>query len=169
MAASVEGAVKLGRMSQCGHADHAHSAEELLASAEVACARSGVRLTPLRRQVFALVAGAGRPVKAYELLDRLKQQHAGAAPPTVYRALDFLLEQGLIHKLESIAAYVCCPHPGAAHATQFLICDACDQAIELADEVLARRLQESVLAQGFVPGSIVVEVHGRCARCAGRS
>ncbi|MCU0754046.1 MAG: transcriptional repressor [Xanthomonadales bacterium] len=153
-------------MSQCGHADHSHSAEELLASAEAACALKGLRWTPLRRQVFALVVRAGRPVKAYELLDQLKAQHAGAAPPTVYRALDFLMEHGLIHKLESIAAYVCCPHPGAAHATQFLICDACDRTIELQDELLTGRLNAAVAAQGFVPGSIVVEVHGRCAQCA---
>ncbi len=153
-------------MSQCGHADHSHSTEELLASAEAACLRNGVRWTPLRRQVFALVAEAGRPVKAYELLDLLKARHAGAAPPTVYRALDFLMEQGLIHKLESIAAYVCCPHPGAAHATQFLICDACQRTTELQDELLTARLEAAVAAQGFVPGSIVVEVHGRCSQCS---
>lgn len=153
-------------MSQCGHADHSHSAAELLASAEAACASRGVRWTPLRQQVFALVAAAGRPVKAYELLDQLKTHHAGAAPPTVYRALDFLMEHGLIHKLESIAAYVCCPHPGAAHATQFLICDVCDRTIELQDELLTARLKAAVTAQGFVPGSFVVEVNGRCARCA---
>lgn len=89
----------------------------------------GLRLTPLRKEVLELVAAAGKPVKAYDLLDQLRERHGNAAPPTVYRALDFLLEQGFIHKLESINAFVSCHHPAEAHQVPFLICDVCSSEI----------------------------------------
>lgn len=130
-----------------------------------ACELRGLRLTPLRAQVLALVAAAGKPVKAYDLLDRMKAENGSSAPPTVYRALDFLLEQGFIHRLASINAFVSCHHPQVRHSVPFLICDRCQNAIELEDERIARLLESQAEAHGFATRAQVLEVHGVCRAC----
>src|SRR5262245_4876474 len=107
-----------------GH-DHDRCVTDALSAAEAVCARAGDRLTPLRRRVLELVWASHRPAGAYALLDRLREDGRGAAPPTVYRALDFLLERGLIHRIESLNAFVGCAHPGENHLVQFLICRSC--------------------------------------------
>src|ERR1700735_5809506 len=86
------------------HHHHHDDAKSFVAAVEHASEERGLRLTPLRKEVLELIAAAGKPVKAYDLLDHLRERHGNAAPPTVYRALDFLLEHGFIHKLESINA-----------------------------------------------------------------
>lgn len=145
---------------------HVHDAAAFVAQVERICEQRGLRLTPLRATALQLIAAAGRPVKAYELLDGMKATHDGAAPPTVYRALDFLLEHGFIHKLASINAFVGCHHPGsAAHAVPFLICDRCQSATELEDERIVESLDARARALGFVPQAQTLEVHGLCARC----
>ena len=106
-------------------ARHVHDAGAYVRAVEAACEARGLRLTPLRAQVLGLIAAAGKPVKAYDLLDRMKDENGSSAPPTVYRALDFLLEQGFIHRLASINAFVGCHHPDAKHSVPFLICDEC--------------------------------------------
>ena len=146
---------------------HVHSGDAFVAQVERACEARGLRLTPLRASALRLIADAGRPLKAYELLDRMKATHEGAAPPTVYRALDFLLENGFIHKLSSINAFVACHHPGAErHAVPFLICDRCQAAVELEDDRIVQLLDERARALGFTPRAQTLEVHGVCARCA---
>jgi Fur family zinc uptake transcriptional regulator len=145
---------------------HVHSGDAFVHEVERACERRGLRLTPIRAHALRLIADAGRPMKAYELLDQMKATHDSAAPPTVYRALDFLLEHGFIHKLASINAFVGCHHPGAAaHAVPFLICDVCQSATELEDEGIVASLDARARAQGFVPRAQTLEVHGTCARC----
>ncbi len=107
------------------------SREVQLQEAEAACLRRGAKLTPLRRQVLELILEAEAPVGAYALLDRLKADRPGAAPPTVYRALDFLLEHGLVHKVERLNAFIGCAEAGHGqahdhgHPHQFLICRRC--------------------------------------------
>ncbi|HET6602999.1 MAG TPA: transcriptional repressor [Xanthomonadaceae bacterium] len=144
---------------------HVHGAENLVAEVARACQERGLRLTEIRRRVLDLVARAGRPVKAYDLLDQLRSGHAPSAPPTVYRALDFLLEHGFIHKLESINAFVGCHHPRLSHSVPFLICDRCHAAVELEDERVSELLTEQAQALGFRPQAQTLEVHGICARC----
>ncbi len=146
---------------------HVHDADGFVGAVEAACAERGLRLTPIRTQVLRLIAEAGKPVKAYDLLDRMKATREGAAPPTVYRALDFLMEQGFIHKLESVNAYVGCHHPRstAQHSAPFLICDRCFAAVELEDERIAAQLEERARALGFSPQAQTLEVHGLCERC----
>ena len=126
----------------------------------------GLRLTPLRERVLNLVAASPIPAKAYDLLDQLKDEHSSAAPPTIYRALDFLLENGFIHKLESINAYVGCHHPAESHQVPFLICDVCSKATEVCDERVARLLNAQAREHGFKPREQTLEVHGTCAACA---
>lgn len=153
----------------CGHPEHVHGAEDMMARVENACSERGLRLTPLRRKVYALITEHGRPVKAYDLMQQVRSIEEGpAAPPTVYRALDFLIAHGFVHRLETLNAYVPCPHPQEeAHGSQFLICERCLQTRELDDSSIQLRLQQQARAQGFEPNRHTVEVYGLCAQCQG--
>ena len=139
-----------------------------LDAAERACARQGARLTELRRRVLALVLEAPGPSTAYQLLDRLKETRAGAAPPTIYRALDFLVEQRLIHKVERLNAFVPCAEASHHHLTpvQFLICRRCGGVAEIEDRAVANALDRAARREGFRPGRAVVELEGTCATCS---
>ncbi len=141
--------------------------ETLLNRAGVICDGRGARLTDLRRQVLGLILDAPQPTGAYDLLDRLRATRDGAAPPTVYRALDFLLEQGLIHKLERLSAFVgCIAHDDHAHAAQFLICRGCGRVAEIEDHELAHALEHAAKRLGFTVGKATIEAEGQCASCA---
>lgn len=155
-------------MTYCSVALHRHSAADLVSQVSSECERRGIRLTALRKRVLEMVATSDTPVKAYDLLDKLKLEHAGAAPPTVYRALDFLMEQGFVHRIESSNAYLSCPHPAHSHPSQFLICESCGVTMELEDAELDQRLFAQARAQGFKPSRQVVEIRGTCARCSGQ-
>ena len=137
----------------------------VLELADRLCGERGVRLTPQRRRVLELICAADRPQGAYDLLAAMQREQPRAAPPTVYRALDFLLEQGLVHKLETLHAFVGCNHPEHPHAGQFLICARCGEVIELVDAAIADSLGEAAAATGFRPDRPVVEVSGTCAGC----
>lgn len=145
---------------------HAHNAKGFVREVASACEARGLRLTEIRLQVLELIAAAGKPVKAYDLLDKLKNDRSNAAPPTVYRALDFLIDNGFIHKLESINAYVGCHHPSVVHQVPFLICDECESATEICDERVASLLSEQAKSFGFRARAQTLEVHGVCKRCA---
>ena len=154
---------KLGG-AQLGEHRHGTPAQ-VIAEIERACVDRGIRFTDLRRRVFELIVWADRPMKAYELLDLLKSEREGAAPPTVYRALDFLLENHFIHKLESINAFVGCHHPVEAHTVPFFICDTCGRATEFCDSAVARYLNDHAEQLGFTPHAQSLEVHGVCKTC----
>jgi Fur family zinc uptake transcriptional regulator len=149
----------------------APATESLLDRAAVLCERRDGRLTALRRHVLGLVLEAAHPPGAYELLDALRRHHKGAAPPTVYRALDFLVAQGLIHKVERLSAFVGCvhgldEHDDHVHAVQFLICNTCRAVIELNDREIGQALLRAASRHGFAVTSSVVEADGSCAACA---
>jgi Fur family zinc uptake transcriptional regulator len=146
--------------------DHGSCIDEALDRAAQLCAARGARLTPLRRQVLKLVWRGHEPVGAYALLEGLRRSHPGAAPPTVYRALDFLIEHGLIHRIESLNAYVGCPQPERPHAGQFLICGRCSATAELDDPAIADAVRRRAGALGFEVRQQMVEVRGFCPRCA---
>lgn len=129
------------------------------------CSERRLRLTPLRADVLRLVMQATRPIKAYDLLDGIRASTATSAPVTAYRSLDFLLEHGFIHRLESLNAYVPCRRPGTRHTVPFLICDGCQLTIEMDDERTAQALSGDALDQGFVTTSQMLEVHGWCRDC----
>ncbi len=150
------------------HADahrHPHAPARFVRAVENVCSERGLRLTAVRRRILELIAAEAKPVKAYDLLDSLRGERHGAAPPTVYRALDFLMEHGFIHRLASINAYTGCHHPEHAHAVPFFICDSCDSAIELCDNGVAELLDAQAATLGFLPQSQSLEVHGQCASC----
>lgn len=151
---------------------HVHDAAGFVAAVKAACKERGLRLTPIRAYVLELIAEADRPLKAYDLLDRVREGGGpgAAAPPTVYRALDFLLGNGFIHRLASINAFVACHHPSSRpHSVPFLICDQCHEAVELEDERVVESLETRARALGFTPLAQTLEVHGLCAACAGES
>jgi Fur family transcriptional regulator, zinc uptake regulator len=137
-------------------------------TAEGLAAARGVALTELRAQVLALVLAAGQPVGAYALLERLKQVRPGAAPPTVYRALDFLLEAGLIHRVERLNAFIGCDAAAHAHGHPhlFLLCARCGAAREVEDDAVAHALAAAAARAGFRPERSTVEIEGLCAACA---
>jgi len=143
-----------------------------LQSAERLCQDKGLAFTPLRRQVYALIAERETPVGAYDLLDRLKQQRANAAPVTVYRALDFLLEAGLIHRIDALQAYAACEvhgdghQHGASHGGLVLICSRCKHVTEFEDAKLERQIERTALEHGFHAANHLIEIRGLCAACS---
>ena len=145
--------------------DHRKCVAEAIAAAEARCAADGQRFTALRRRVLELVWSGHGPVRAYDLLDALRDERRGAAPPTVYRALDFLLGLGLIHRIESLNAYVGCGSPQRAHGGQFLICRDCGSVAELDDGAISRAVTRGAGAVGFAAEHQMVEVVGLCPRC----
>ncbi len=145
--------------------DHGRCVSRAVAAAAELCKARGVRLTALRRRVLELVWRGHRPVGAYEILNRLGGAGRAAAPPTVYRALDFLLGQGLVHRIESRNAFIGCADPGASHSGQFLICDRCGNTLELDDDDIAGSVRRSAEQLGFRVAGQLVEVRGLCPGC----
>jgi Fur family zinc uptake transcriptional regulator len=146
--------------------DHRRCVDEALEAAEQLCGERGLRFTTLRRRVLELVWQGHRPVRAYDVLARLGRNHRGAAPPTVYRALDFLLANGFVHRIESLNGYVGCGEPGAAHAGQFLICRECRATAELDDPAISRMIERKARQVGFAPARQTIEVTGLCPDCS---
>jgi Fur family transcriptional regulator, zinc uptake regulator len=132
------------------------------------CAHNGARLTELRRRVLSLILEAEAPLTAYQLLDRLRETRRGAVPPTVYRSLDFLMTQRLIHKLERLNAFVPCMETGHEHHAQFLICRQCGTVTEIEDHAAASALEHAAEREGFHPRDTVIEIEGTCAACFNR-
>ncbi len=142
----------------------------LLDSAALRCAKRGAKLTELRRHVLGLILESPSPAGAYELLDKLRDDRGPSAPPTVYRALEFLTEHGFIHRVERLSAFVGCieadPHDHG-HAAQFLICQNCKKVAEIDDHDIAHAVQEAASRIGFTLARTTIEAEGLCAACAG--
>ena len=150
-----------------GH-DHGNCVDEALDRAEEVCRQSGARLTALRRRVLERVWAGHKPVGAYDILDALRDERRKAAPPTVYRALEFLMEHRLVHRIESLNAFVGCCAPGTSHAGQFLICNCCGSAVELDDARIGAAIADSADKAGFTVERRIVEVEGICPHCRAR-
>jgi Fur family zinc uptake transcriptional regulator len=134
---------------------------------ESACDREGLHLTPLRRQVLAILAEGSAPLGAYAIIDQLSRREGKpVAPPTVYRTLDFFLEHGFVYKIESRNAYGPCEHLGHAHHGALLLCEKCGRSDEIEDDKLDRLLQEAAARAGFAPHRQMVELVGLCRDCA---
>jgi Fur family transcriptional regulator, zinc uptake regulator len=154
-------------------AEFSRRTESLLKQADAICEHRGAKLTELRRRVLGLLLDAASPTGAYALLGRLRLTRRRADPPTVYRALDFLLEQGLVHRLERLSAFVgcvagCTAGPGDAmhiHAAQFLICSHCGRAVEMDNPVVFSVLTSAAMAVGFSVKSATIEAEGLCSTC----
>jgi Fur family transcriptional regulator, zinc uptake regulator len=148
--------------------DHHRCTADALAHAEALCAARGQRLTPLRRQVLETLAESHKALGAYEIMERMAGQGPRPAPITVYRALDFLLENGLVHRIESRNAFLACigdHHAAGSGTTVFLICERCGAVGEASSAAVAETLQTAARAVGFSPKARVIEVTGICAHC----
>ena len=156
---------KAPAQAQHAHHDHDRCVADALETAERICAERGVRLTPNRRRVLELVWGSHDVVGAYDLLAELQKDDPTAKPPTVYRALDFLVEQGLVHRIESVNGFTRCEEPTRHRVCQFLICEQCGLVQELHSSSLFEGLEAAASELGFTPGNQTVEVHGRCRHC----
>ena len=142
---------------------------KLMRIVERTCHERGLRLTPIRASILRLIATAGKPVKAYDLLEWVGagEPVGSKAPPTVSRALDFLIANGFVHKLASINAFLTCNHPHSGqHSFPFLICNCCHSAVELEDREVITLLEKRANALGFQSQAQTLEVHGLCAKCA---
>jgi Fur family zinc uptake transcriptional regulator len=145
--------------------DHGHCVATAVETAEGLCRRQGLRFTSIRRRVLELVWNSHTPVGAYDILESINSEGKKAAPPTVYRALDFLIEANLVHRLDSINAFVGCPDPGHSHAGQFLICRECRSVAELDDTDINELVERKVSDLGFSAIHQTLEIQGLCQDC----
>ncbi len=145
----------------------AQDVSDALRAAEDLCSERGAHLTSLRREVLEhLHAAAGKPLSAYELLDRMAQRHGRRpGPPTVYRALDFLVEQGLVSRIESRNAFVPCAHPHHRHSCVFFVCRECSASVEIENRVIDTLIDRDASELGFHVSRRVVELQGICSKC----
>ena len=139
--------------------------KRFIAQADQLCAKRNQRFTALRKQVLSLVCQAEQPVGAYALLDLMRDSGRSAAPPTVYRALDFLLEQGFVHRLASNNTYLACAHPQHHHEAIFLVCKQCGFTQELHTDGIYNVVESKAKSSGFKVEHASVEVSGLCVRC----
>ena len=155
-----------------------HDVIERLAEAKEQCRLNGSRFTSLRQQIYQLVLEANKPIGAYDLITLLQQTRSttaetdtsdsvqkNVAPPTVYRSLEFLLAEGLIHQLTSINAYVACCHPRAHHTAAFLICEQCKRVQECSSLPVQEMMNFAEQDVGFTVARSVIELSGRCQVC----
>ena len=147
-----------------GH-DHAACLRRALSLAQARCEARRVKLTPIRRRILEIVLSSHKPIGAYEILAIYKKQVGRAAPPTIYRALDFLVGQGLAHHIKTLNAYFGCGDPGHDRARHFLICADCGRAAELSETALPPNLETKAKKMGFAIHDHAIEIIGRCAAC----
>ena len=146
--------------------DHDRCSAGALKHAEALCAERGERLTPMRRHVLEVLAASHKPVGAYEIIDAVAARGPRPAPITIYRALDFLTAQGLVHRIESRNAFLACIHNHASDApVVFLICEQCGAAGEAPSAAVADSLNAAAKSAGFAPKSRVIEISGVCRHC----
>ena len=146
--------------------DHERCTADALAHAEALCAKRAQRLTPIRRQVLEVLLASHNPLGAYDIIERVAVAGARPAPITIYRALDFLRENGLVHRIESRNAFVACVNNHADGAlVVFLICEHCGAVGEAASAAVAAELKSAARAAGFTPKAPVIEISGVCAHC----
>jgi Fur family zinc uptake transcriptional regulator len=148
-----------------GH-DHGRCTADALMHAERVCKARAQKLTPIRRQVLQALLSSHRPLGAYEVIDDLAKSMPRPAPITVYRALEFLMANGLVHRIESRNAFLACAHDhDAAAMVAFLICERCGSVGEIPAVPVAQSLNSAARATGFAPKLSVVEITGTCAHC----
>lgn len=146
--------------------DHTTCVMDGLSAAEARCANEGLRFTPVRRKALEILLQEHRALGAYAILDRLRDNGFGSQPPVAYRALDFLVANGLAHKIERLNAFIACAHPGEVHAPAFMICRLCESVAEAQSTPARGALGAAARATGFKIERTIVEAEGVCPTCA---
>lgn len=149
--------------------DHQHCVDQAMSLARHLCRERRSRLTPIREQVLAIIWSSHQPIGAYAILERLTADRRPPAPPTVYRALDFLMEHKLVHRIASLNAFVGCNDPRHQHEGQFLICQGCQVAIEVSATPINDAIASAAEERDFSVRGQCVEVTGYCQRCQGEA
>ena len=147
------------------HHDHQHCAAHVLDRAVALAAERGLRLTPVRKRTLEILAESHRAMGAYDVLERLAAEGFGNQPPVAYRALEFLEEQGLAHRIRRLNAFTACMHPGESHAPAFLICESCHAVAEAPAAAVNAALQEAAGGMGFAIRHSHLEATGICRQC----
>jgi Fur family zinc uptake transcriptional regulator len=145
--------------------DHSHCADGVLGRVEALARDRGLRLTPVRRRTLEILLEAHRAMGAYDVLQRLAAEGFGNQPPVAYRALEFLEDHGLAHRIRRLNAFAACMHPGEAHAPAFLICRACNRVAEAPAAAVGAALAAAAAAAGFTVERSNVEATGLCPAC----
>lgn len=145
--------------------NHDHCIDQALAEARDICRRREARLTPARERVLELVWQSHKPLGAYEVLAQLAAGGHNSAPPTVYRALDFLQQHGLVHRIASLNAFIGCAHPGQNHCGTFLICHRCGNVLELTAAPITHAIHQAAAVEAFHVEQVTLEIAGLCPRC----
>jgi Fur family zinc uptake transcriptional regulator len=148
-----------------GEHDHSQCQSQALKNALARCQRRGLKLTKTRQQVLEIVWSSHNPIGAYDVLQKLQEQGHKPAPPTAYRALDFLVSTQLVHRIESLNAYIGCPSSDVRHQCQFYICTKCGHIAETNSSLVDDALQDGAKQLGFESEQAVIEVHGVCRLC----
>jgi Fur family zinc uptake transcriptional regulator len=147
--------------------DHGRCSNDAMSLAEARCAERGQRLTPIRRAVLAALLGSHRPLGAYDIIEQTRAKGPRLAPITAYRALEFLRENGLVHRIASRNAFIACVHNHAAgELIVFLICEGCGVVGEASSRAVTATLTSAAKSVGFFPKSPVIEITGICTHCA---
>lgn len=146
--------------------NHADCMKHALQAAESICLTRNIRLTPARKRVLELICASHQAIGAYQLLDQLRQEAHTAKPATIYRALDFLMDAGLVHKVESLNAYIGCLSAEQDHHSAILICDHCHNAYEIDARHCYYNLYEKSKLLDFRPSQLILELHGTCMECS---
>ncbi len=147
-----------------GRHDHGVCVKSALSVADAACQARGVQFTPVRRRVLEILLESHAAMGAYDVLDRLNSEGLGSKPPIAYRALTFLVDQGFVHRIERLNAFVACALPGSDHAPAFLICRSCGTVAE-GDAAPGGPLTAQATQAGFRIEQTVVEAQGLCPAC----
>ncbi|MGH1431106.1 MAG: Fur family transcriptional regulator [Neptuniibacter sp.] len=145
--------------------NHSHCIEHAMEDARAMCKARGLRFTPIRELVLKTIWQSHKPLGAYELLPTLAASGFNSAPPTVYRALEFLQEQGLVHRIALLNSFIGCPHPEKNHQGCFLICRECNNAVEIETQQIEGALENQAKKYNFIPEQQSIEVLGLCPNC----
>ena len=157
----------MARVDPFSNVEHNHHdcVDSAMSAAEQICREKGLRLTDTRRRVLQLVWQSHQPIGAYELLEALVAEGRSAAPPTVYRSLEFLMQAGLVHRLDSLNAFIGCADPTHPHTGQFLICRECRSVAELDEQAISELVSELASGIGFTAVRQMLEIEGVCSNC----
>ena len=149
------------------HDYHDHNAciEDAISRAEIVCKNKGLRFTKIRRKVLQLICSSHKPLGAYDILDCLRKEGIKAEPPTVYRALGFLIEAELAHRLDTLNAFIGCVNPETSHQGQFLICRDCKSVSEMNDNEIIELINSKAINNGFSATQQMLEIEGQCNQC----
>lgn len=145
--------------------DHDSCVVQALADARTICAQNNARLTPIRERVLELIWQSHRPMGAYDVLAKLSEDGHNAAPPTVYRALDFLQQHGLVHRIASLNAFIGCTHAGKYHTGMFLLCRSCGNVLEMTAPEVSDAVHAAADRESFQVENVTLEVSGLCPGC----